>query len=202
MMALPRKNRWHALLAAALLALTLSAAYLALAAPALRQRADFNARLEDIRFQHARFAAVLHDQDGLGAELDTLRLAARENSGFLAEKPAALAAADLQNHLQGLIESRGGALVSTQVLPQNDAEIFPAITVKVQMRCGIDALRRILLEIESGQQFLQVANLFLQSQYQPTTRNIRRRQLMPEEGLIEARFDVSGYFQRATEVSE
>lgn len=201
-MALPRKTRLHAPLAGVLLALTLCAGYLAVAAPALGLRADFNARLEDLRLQHARFAAVLHNQGDLGAKLDTLRLTAQENSGFLAQNTAALAAADLQNHLQGLIEARGGALVSTQVLPQNDAEIFPAITVKVQLRCGVDSLRRILLDIETGQQYLQVANLFLQSQYQPTARNIRRRQPMPEEGMIEARFDVSGYLQQATGANE
>lgn len=197
MIPLPRQNPWHALAAGSLSLLTLALIYLLLMAPAIHQRMTFRDRLDDLRFHYARYATVLKNMDNIGSELDSLRAAASGNDGFLDDKPAALAAADLQNYLQELIEARGGILISTQILPETGKEIFPAVTVKVQMRCGIEALRNLMLDLETGQLYVQVNNLFLQGQYQPAARNIRRRQPIPDTGMIEVRFDLSAYIYQS-----
>lgn len=201
MMLLPRQNTPHALLAGTLLLLCLVSLYL-LAAPALYQRVSFRERLSDIRFQHARYSTVLKNKDSIVEELVKLRTSTQENSGFLEEKPAALAAADLQNYLQGLIESHGGVLISTQILPQSGTDVFPSVTVKVQMRCDINSLRGMLLGLETGPLYLRLENLFLQGHYQPVARNNRSRSPLPESGMIEARFDISGYIFQTGPVTE
>jgi len=199
MIPLPRQKPWHALASGSLLLLALALIYLLIVAPAIHQRMAFRDRLDDLRFHYARYATVLKNVDSIGPELDSLRAATSGNNGFLNDKAAALAAADLQNYLQELIKARGGILISTQILPETGKEIFPAVTVKVQMRCGIEALRDLLLDLETGQLYVQIHNLFLQGQYQPAARNIRRRQPVPDAGKIEVRFDLSAYIYQSAE---
>ena len=107
MIPLPRQKPWHALASGSLLLLALALIYLLIVAPAIHQRMAFRDRLDDLRFHYARYATVLKNVDSIGPELDSLRAATSGNNGFLNDKAAALAAADLQNYLQELIKARG-----------------------------------------------------------------------------------------------
>lgn len=195
---LPRGDWRHAALSGLLLIAVIILLYTLLIAPAVDSRLAFAERFEELQFQYQRFENIAGKADQIRDELTALRETGTDTSGFLEEKPPALAAADLQKYIQDLIDRSGGSLISTQIMPGSDDEAFPAITVKVHMRADIRSLQRILATLESGSLYLVMDNLFLQSHNQPAVRgNTRRRGGSQTGGIIEARFDVTGYIFQA-----
>jgi hypothetical protein len=190
---LPRNNWQHAATSAVIMALFLLLLYVLLISPAISRRQSFYDRYEEQQFQYARLAGIVLQADQVRKELVQLQDSGTDTSGFLEEKAPALAAADLQNYIQGLIESHNGNLISTQVLQQQGTETFPEVTVKVHMRCNIASLQNILFSLEAGQLFLMMDNLFLQAHNQAAIRNNRRRPAVQQPSTIEARFDITGY---------
>jgi len=194
---LPRDNWQHTALAVALLLAGLAAVYALVVLPALNARAEYREREEDLAFQQARFTATAAQMEQLRTELDRLAGGGMDDSGFLAESAPGLAAADLQKEIQALVESSGGLLLSIQTV-QDDEDLFPAVTVKLHMRAGMDALLRVINGLETGSTVLLIDNVYLQSRTSNPVRNARPRARAPESDLIEARLEATGYIYQGT----
>lgn len=176
-----------------LLLAALAGAYLVLVKPAIAGRQNFHTRLDKLRFQYTRLSASLSHIDAIRADLKKLKQQPTDKTGFITDKQRALAAADLQRHINTLISSSGGDLISTQVTPdKNDKETFPAITVKVHVRADIDALQKLLYQLAAGNPVLTTDNLLIQSR---NTGLPGRRQR--EENQLDVRFDVTGFIYRS-----
>ena len=189
-----KMNQWqHASVSLALLILCLVVVYFALVAPAIKGRMDINNRLENLQFQHTKFAGSAQRIDEIKQELDQLRHMQHDVTGFLEEKPQALAAADLQKYIKDLVESNGGNLVSMQVVNKKDnGKLFPEVTIKTHMRVDMESLKSILYNLAANRPVLLINDLAIQSRNQSTRRRTRRGQ-----GLLETRFEITGYIYQS-----
>ena len=198
MIAMSLKQGQQAWLAGGILLVAVLFFFVILAMPALTQRGEFRVQLDDLQFQYSKFNTIVRQRDTIMADLARLRQEQSSATGFLDEKPEALAAADLQNLIKNLVESHGANLISTQVVQHESSGTFPDVRISIHMRAGIETLREIIHALESGQATLLIDNLYLQKR---NTRVARRAaQVMPGgqmEELIEARFEVTGYVYQA-----
>lgn len=179
----------HAMVSVSL-ALTMAAAIIYVVVwPALSARTLLQERLQALQFQGQKFGMATLQAPVLEQELEQLAGVATSLEGFLEDKPAALAAADLQQLLTSLIEAAGGALISVQVLQETDAgSLFPAITVKVIMHGATASLQKLLYRIDTGRLRLFLDNL-----------RVQKRQFSGNPALdeLEIRFDATAFIYQA-----
>lgn len=153
-------RRLHALLAVGITLILLGALCYVLLWPALASRSSATERLAALHFQQQRFGqlAVSPPEPDAAPAL----LVGPDPSGFLAEQPAALAAARLQQLLSGLVAETGGVLLSSQALPGNaDNNLFPAVTVKISLNGSMATLHQLLYRIETHRPVLIPDNLLV-----------------------------------------
>jgi len=201
-------NRQHMVMSVGLLLLCLTILYISLIMPALSNRQTFSDRLEELQFQFSKFSRSAAQTDQLKQELEQLKNTETDRAGFLQDKSEALAAADLQKHIKTLIGINGGNVVSTQVIQRrhndrsaqgymevessrqldNEAGVFPQVTIKVHMRSDIEALQKTLHQLGTDQMVLLIDNMFIQKRHQARGRRVTRG-----KDQMEVRFDITGF---------
>lgn len=182
------KRLLHALLSLSLALVTLAVMIYTVVWPALSARTLLQERMQALQFQGRKFGLATLQTPVLEQELEQLAGLETSLEGFLEDKPPALAAADLQQLLNAIIEDAGGALVSAQVLQEADrAGLFPAVTVKVTMHGATESLQRLLYRIDTGRLRLILDNL-----------RVQKRQFSGNPALdeLEIRFDVTAFIYR------
>ena len=187
-------QRRQALLSLGLLLSVIALLSTILVLPAINGRLKFHNRLNELQFQYSKFQGIAKQSELLKEDLTLLQKVQTDQSGFLDEKPEALAAADLQKQIKTLIDTNGGNLISTQVVKNRSDEVsmFPEVTIKVHMRSDIEALQKLLYQLASSETVLQVDNLLIQKRRQGGGRRARR-----DANLLEIRFDTTGYIYQA-----
>lgn len=114
---------------------------------------------------------------------------------YLPQSAPALAAADLQQRVKGVVEAAGGTLQSTQALPPTEEGHAVKVTVSVAMNGNSDSLQKILYDLESQTPLLFLDNLQVSArESRPRlpggrTANYTRIQLSIQ-------FEVSGYLRK------
>lgn len=182
-------QRQHAAASLFVLLALLFSAYIFLISPAISERARFHDRLAELRFQYEKLAHTIGRVDDIRAELERLSSSQPDQTGFLEQKQEALAAADLQKHINSLISVTGGNVISTQVLRSAPEEtLFPGITIKVHMRGNMESLQELLYRFKTGQPVLLIDNLLIQKRNVSSTR--RNQQ---EDKELDIRFDATGF---------
>lgn len=183
-------QRRQAALALGLAALLPVLAYAALVLPALAGRQSAQLRLDELQFQHGQLVQKTTQLRQRQEELAALDRGRPDPGSFLEDKPEALAAADLQRQIKGLVEGNQGDLVSTQAVPGDNESMFPEVVLKVHLRADIHALQKILYELASARPVLLLDNLLVQKQFDqaaPTAAGMKD---------LEARLDVIAYIYR------
>jgi len=108
----------------------------------------------------------------------------------------ALAAAELQSLVKGLIERSGGGLVSTQPLVDSGAdavgEVPGSVRLRVRMRGDMESLRDVLHSLESSMPLLVLDNVSIVK-----ARQVRRRRGSDNQGPLQVNFDLTGFVQGA-----
>jgi general secretion pathway protein M len=108
---------------------------------------------------------------------------------MLKNSSPALAAADIQQMVQAVLEAHAMKLTSMQIVPHKDDAGRRKITVNVQARGNTEALQKTLYALETSLPYLFVDNLIVRSPI-----NSRRWVPLPNvEPEIQAQFDVYGY---------
>lgn len=182
------KRLLHTMVSVSLALMTVAVMVYTVVWPALSARTLLQERLHALQFQGQKFGIATLQTPILEQELEQLAGLETGLEGFLEDKPPALAAADLQQLLNTLIEDAGGALVSAQVLQEADrADLFPAITVKVTMHGSTESLQKLLYRIDTSQLALIPDNL-----------RVQKRQFSGNPALdeLEIRFDVTAFIYR------
>lgn len=89
---------------------------------------------------------------------------------YLAQTAPNLAATELQQQARAVIESNGGRLASTQVLPVENEAGFTRVAIRVQMLVtDLEALQKSLYALESAQPLLFI------DEVQMRARQVRKR---------------------------
>jgi general secretion pathway protein M len=190
--------KWqHASLSLLILVFFIILLYLIIISPALHARSEFDERFSELQFQAVKLSRSINHIENIRDDLKSLKESGADWSGFLGNKSESLAAADLQELLNQLISDNAGNVLSTQVVSNDEEDLYPKVTVKVHMNGDIESLQKILYQIQSGKPVLIVDNLFIQSR--PLNRLLQRS--ASARAPLDVRFDVTGFIYTSTHSS-
>jgi general secretion pathway protein M len=182
-------------LALGLLGAVLIGAYVLVIAPVIGLYRETDDAIETAETLLQRHRALAAQRSELSARLDEEKEQAAAVAGYL-EGSDALAAAQLQDRVKGVVEAAGGELCSTQILPAEAVDASPGTrraTLRVQMVVAIDGLAEILYDLESGQPYVLIDELAVRSQRE------RRRGGGPEAPtLLDVSLQLSGFVRAAS----
>ena len=182
-------------LALGLLGAVLIGAYVLVIAPVIGLYRETDDAIETAETLLQRHRALAAQRSELSARLDEEKDQAAAVAGYL-EGSDALAAAQLQDRVKGVVEAAGGELRSTQILPAEAVDASPGTrraTLRVQMVVAIDGLAEILYDLESGQPYVLIDELAVRSQRE------RRWGGVPEAPtLLDVSLQLSGFVRAAS----
>jgi len=158
-----------------------------------RDNRDAIAQAED---DIARYSRLSTRVDALRARLAELEQTDSLDRYVLAQESEPLAAAALQDRLKSVVTGSGGRLTSTQVLPAVAAQGFERIIVNVRMAVSMDALQRVLYELENDLPYLLVDDIIILSR-----RAAKQRQTGQRVDSLDVRFNLYGYMRDAGEAA-
>jgi general secretion pathway protein M len=174
-------------LALGLLALLVMATIAALVVPVTLAHRHYDSALASMTDTLERYRRIAATRPDVVRNLEAIR-AQDSRKFYLRSGSSALAAAEVQEMIRGLIESSGGRLITMQAPAAKDEGRYRQITVNVQMTANIVALRRVLHAVESGTPYLFVDNLMVRSQ---VPSNFKPAPNAEPEMFVQ--FDVHGY---------
>ncbi|MFO1353061.1 MAG: type II secretion system protein GspM [Gammaproteobacteria bacterium] len=125
--------------------------------------------IEQLQDRLQRAGALLASKPELEAQIQSIRQDSSAAVNFLQQSSPTLAATDLQQRAKTVIEGKGGSLLSTQILPVANEGAFTRVGIRVQMNSDVEALQKVLYELESAQPLLFIDNVQLRA------RTIRER---------------------------
>lgn len=180
----PRESRIAAiLLLFVILALLAVAVYLPLRA----KHRHYDDAIESLLDRQARYHRIASSRPDIEAAIEALgKLDTRKY--YLTNRGPALAAAEIQQIVQTLVEANGLRMESMQVAPHKDEDGRRRIVVNFQLAGAIAPMQRVLHALETTEPYLFVENLMIRAM---VPRNYKPQPLVEPE--ITAQFDLSGY---------
>ena len=175
--------------AAALLLLVTLAIIIAtfLVRPFISMYLERNTTIEFMEKQLMSYQVAAHEYAALTQQLEQLQRDPAIASYHLQNAVPALAAAELQQHVQKTVERLGGRLVSMQAIDAGHLSSQGMVQVRIRLRCDVDSLRNILFDLESGRPLIRLDNVHM-------------RAINPVRGagnasseILDVGFDASGY---------
>lgn len=138
---------------------------------------------------------MLATRDDLEGKIRQIQQDPSTNIYALKQPSPTLAATDLQQRVETAVESNGGELISTQILPVVEEEGFVRVIISIRMNGNTEVMQKVLHGLESKTPLVFIDNL------QITARTIRRRRRSrntpPETSVqLTAQFDLAGYIRR------
>ncbi|MGF1641923.1 MAG: type II secretion system protein GspM [Rhodospirillales bacterium] len=186
----PPTSRGLALL---LLGIVLVLPYALIVQPVIEKRATSRETLADYRDQLERYRRIAANVPSLQAHLEEVRRDPKSSDAYLSGDNESLVAASLQNRIKTIIESSGGSLASTQILPSSIEQGFRVVTVRVRMTADIDAATRTLYALEADPPYLFIDNVDISSRQVRRTPGSGRP--ATEDVQLNISFDVYGYLR-------
>jgi len=184
-------SHWqHGLISASILIALIASFYLILIQPALTIKKENIERLDNLSFQLRKFSHAEAQITQLENEIKPLKESDINNGDFLEGDAPAIVAANLQKKLKTMVVSSGGNLVSTHAITGKDDDVYPKVTIKVHMQVDMKALQAVLYSLTTNKPLLFIDNLLIQRRHTSSKRQNRNT------GLLEVRFDVTGYLSQ------
>ncbi len=160
----------------------------------LRHR-EYAEEIGDLRTQLNRFQTVASQRESLQMRLSRLRSSQKDTDLFLDYPEFDEAAAAMSGSIGDMVRTQADEscqIVSRQPVRPRVQERFQKVTVNVRMRCDAEDFLQILYRMETGTPLMLVDDLNI---IRPRTRR-RTRNAQPEtQGVLDIRFNVSGYLQ-------
>lgn len=126
--------------------------------------------IEQAQERLQRFDRLAAERPALEQRLQQLSQENRTDEFYLAQTAPNLAATELQQQVKAIVESNGGRLASTQVLPVGSENGFTRVAIRVQLLVtDMTTLQRSLHALESAEPLLFI------DQVQMRAREVRKR---------------------------
>jgi general secretion pathway protein M len=181
-------------LAIVLLAVALLGGYRLIVAPLLTAYQEGESSIEQAKTLLQRYRALAEQRPQLAKRLAEQQERAAAAAGYLEGPSDALAAAQLQDRVKSVVETAGGELRSTQILPAQPLEGdlgFRRTAVRVQIIVTIEGLAAALYELETGQPYLLIDDVTVRQE-----RVRRRRRSEPKsEPMLDVNLELFGYLR-------
>jgi general secretion pathway protein M len=156
--------------------------------------------VEELQDRLQRLNSMLATGPELEARIRQVRADSPVDLYTLKPAPPPIAATELQQQVKDVVESNGGNLVSTQILPANVEGGFTKVTIRVQMTSDTEALQKVLYDLESHEPLLFIDNLQVRARpvRQPRRRLRGNAQPPPEAPStvqLTTRFELAGFMR-------
>ncbi|MCU0832880.1 MAG: type II secretion system protein GspM [Chromatiaceae bacterium] len=191
----PTAGRARCLLLLAPLVLIPALVLTAVLGPWASAISELDAEIATRQDQSQRYQRLLATLPGMRAELDRV-LANQELKAFYFDaQTSALAGAQLQREVQEMVQTAGGRLISTQILPSAAAEQPQRVSIRAQLQGDVETLLEVLHRIEQARPFLFVDQISVRATQRRTVRRSAARgaPAAQQEGQLTVRLDVFGY---------
>lgn len=135
----------------------------------------------------------------LKAEFDQLKHLQATDVHYLKSNSDALGAAELQRIVKRVVTPKGGAIISTQILPPKQEQGATRVTLRVRMKGSLEILVSVFHTLETGNPYLFLDNVSIRGRAVS-----RRRVAAKASGAggkppdLDVDFELSGYM-RGTE---
>ena len=160
----------------------------------------YREHVEESQDRLQRLESMLATGPELEARIRQVRADSPIDLYTLKSAPPPIAATELQQQVKAVVESNGGNLVSTQILPVNVEGGFSKVTIRVQMTSDTDALQKVLYDLESHEPLLFIDNLQVRARpvRQPRRRlrgNAKPLPEAPSTVQLTTRFELAGFMR-------
>ena len=153
---------------------------------------EYSGEISQLREQLGRYNSVAAMRDVYEERLQRLQSNRSDQNLFLEELDFNEAAAAMSERLGQAVDARAAnscTIVSRQPVRPRVQERYEKVSVNVRMRCGIDDVNSILYWLETSVPLIIIEEMTI---VKPRTRQ-RRRNQQQESGLLDVRFNMSGF---------
>ncbi len=170
--------------------------------PLVQKYIAYGDQIEQLERQLAVYERVAAGLPEKQQRLEALRANNPVADFYIQETRPALAAAELQQHLNRLVSQSGGQIASTQILQPKQNEPLQIVAIQVHLRSENEQLIKLLHSMEFGKPLLFVENLVVTASQrrvrQVRNRTSRRQQRALRQQLpgLDVRFDLVGYIAK------
>ena len=152
-------RRQRRLLALAILVLAVGAVFSATLLPGLLANRHYQQTIAGMesRLQQLQRAAAIGAT--LQPQYEQLKRGQPSDAHYLKSNSAALAAAELQRLVKGIVLAKNAEVMSTQILTTRQEEGFDRISLKVRLRGQLENIVQAFYAIETGDPFIFLDNV-------------------------------------------
>jgi general secretion pathway protein M len=152
--------------------------------------ASYDGQVERHNKKLALQRAIVRDGEKARGQQRTLERIESANGFFLVSNEPALASAELQRRVKLVIEQSGATIVSSQMLGEKNQKQVEQVLLRVQMRCGVEELQKVLHTLEAQSPVLLLDNILIGAR--PAGGVIQGKGPASQQQL-DVRFDVAGF---------
>lgn len=178
------------LIALTLLILAVALVYMLMLAPLMALRQEYAESVDELEFRLERYRKIAAERPYWNKQVEDIKQHGRVSEQYISKDTPALASADLQTLIKETVNSSGGELISTQVVPEQQEEQLTRIAVRVRMNGSTKVLRDVLHAVETSQPMLWVDNINLRPIRMPV-----RPGGKPAADRLSIDFEVVGYMR-------
>ena len=155
----------------------------------------YSDRIDQMNTRLSILKRTTSEGESLLPEYNRLKKFRLSDKRYLKTKSEALAAAEIQRVIKGIIVPNGGEILSTQIISRNQKDKIPQITLKVRMRCDINSLVKVFYKMETGDPFLTIDSLTIRSRNIRRRRSVRNKEVQQAPSNLDIQFEISGYIR-------
>jgi len=190
---LTRKGAAHCLGKIGAVLLLLVLLVLAVALPWRQRNAFYEDEIEKRTEQLRRYGALIATLSTLERRQGALRENKELDGYYVGAVDSSLGGIALQRRIEDFVRAAGVNLSSVQVLPPEDQPSATRVGVRLRFGCSMDALWRLLYDLESSKPLLVVATLNVRVMRQ----GVRRPGVVQDQTPdLNVNMDVYGYLRR------
>ena len=156
---------------------------------------------EQLQDRLLRYQRLITQRPQLEQRLNEVRQSDAVDVYYLSQDTPTLAATELQRRASQAVQSNGGSLTSSQVLPIEQENTFTKVAVRIQMNGDVEALNKALHTLESERPTVFVDNVQIRAR--TIRQRVPRRANQNQRGVevktqvqLTAQFELVGYMQK------
>jgi general secretion pathway protein M len=160
--------------------------------PLVGQYRAMGTAIDDKQIQIIRYQSLAANHEVLKTRLNQLKVQSRAAAHYVKGESAALASANMQQHLKRMLDRVGGELISTQRVGGRGNDNESATSLQVHMKADISTLLQVLYRLENTQPMFFVDDLSINGRPLRSTAQTKSAPV-----ILDIRFNLTGYRQEA-----
>ena len=158
--------------------------------PVLLASSNYRDSIDELSFRLQKYQKIASMEVPLKNQLRRLESQQVAKEDLLSGESTAITGANLQELFKQRVRQSGGRLQSTQILPESYQGSLERIAIKANFTGSIEALQKILYNIEYQKPLLFVDNIEIRSR---TTRRRSRRTVTQPTEILTVTMEVAGF---------